>query len=621
MSATIQDLSSLPESGASARCPVMLRVRGSSQDGREVRLYGSRISIGSAEGCTLRIRARGVRAVHCLLIRGRRRTIVRPAHPDTLLNSRSFSEAELRHGDLLQVGPVVLEYLDHPYTPSDGSSSTAVRDSTATTGRPEDGPGPADALACENAVKRREAALARQKEELDRLAEALRRREVELGLRERRLAEEEDRLSGRQQECLQSESDIRRAEQELTAQRKRLEERESKIVAQELELRRWEARIVEREAQLQRDQEELRRRVAEIAARERELSDWEEALRRKEQTTEVCRVPPAPTPESAAVSASVYCRRDGWDPFAPAESTRAAEVPGRDGPGKQFEDLQAGSEVDSHGGRFGGNDENSLISAKWLQREEQIGEPVGEALGPTTPPLDSVRESVGNSGTSVDSQQADDSASEDVESYMQSLLSRLRGRSDATNASRTATDPSAMQAESKGFQPVEETQSQMPGRAMRQRARQTPARERPQAAEKSVDFAAMRELAVLASQGAIDRYAKAKLGAAMRGKLAVIATALGCGLLLAALGWAGRLPDFGVYGIVAAAVTLLVYSLQYAILSGRLVVNPRGQLQLAERRISREMFKLQTGEKMPVADAIQSAPKPDTAVPDKPSTE
>lgn len=621
MSATVQDLSSLPESGSSARCPVTLRVRGSSQDGREVRLYASRISIGSAEGCTLRIRARGVRAVHCLLIRGRRRTIVRPAHPDTLLNSRSFSEAELQHGDLLQVGPVVLEYLDHAHAPTDSSSSMPVCDPIATTGHLENGAGLGESLACEKAVTRREAALARQQEELDRLAEALRHREAELSFRESRLTDEENRLSERRQECLQLERDNRRAEQELTTQRKRLEERESNVAAQEQELRRWEARIVEREAQLQRDEEELRRRVAEIAARERELSDWEEALRRKEQAVDISHASPTLAPESAAVSADVYCRRDAWDPFAPAESARAADVHGRDGLAEQFEELQADGKVESHGDRIRENDANSLISAKWLQREEQVDEPVRDAPGPMTASSEAIKDSTGNSGKSRDSRQADDSASEDVESYMQSLLSRLKGRNDAMNASRSSYDTPAVPAESNGFQPVGEAKSQVPGKAMRQPARQTPARERPQAAEKSVDFAAMRELAVLASQGAIDRYAKAKLRAAMRGKLTVMATALGCGLLLTALGWAGRLPGFAVYGIVAAAVTLLVYSLQYAILSGRLVVNPKGQLQLAERRISREMLKLQTGEKMPVAIDIQSAPKPDAAMPDQPPTE
>ncbi|MGQ9915379.1 MAG: hypothetical protein ACUVQQ_13640 [Thermogutta sp.] len=59
-------------------------------------------------------------------------------------------------------------------------------------------------------------------------------------------------------------------------------------------------------------------------------------------------------------------------------------------------------------------------------------------------------------------------------------------------------------------------------------------------------------------------------------------------------------------------MTILVYVLQYAILSGRLVVNSRGQLQLAQRRISREMFKLQTGEKAPlgITTEAEAAAKP-----------
>jgi len=552
--------------------------------------------------------------VHCLVIRGRRRTFVRPTHPGTLLNNRSVSEAELRHGDLLQIGPVVLEYLDAVHAPNDSPFSIPVRDSSAMVDPAETGHSPTHSFAREDELQRPEAALARRKEELDCLAEALRRCEAELALRESRVADEENRLNRREQECLQSERDKRRVEQELTDHLKRVEEREADIAAQELELRQWEARIVEREAQLQRDQEELRRRVSEIAARERELSAWEEALRRKEQTIAVPPASPTYAHESATVSTDVDGKRDDRDPFAATESARVAEVQDRDGFAEPFELQQAAPEAVSHGHSGWESGENSLISAKWLRREEQIEEPGRDAPGPMTTSSESIRESTGDSGTSPDARQADDSASDDVDSYMQSLLSRLRGRDETMNASRISPEASAKHTESKGFRSVEEAKSQVPGKTKVRPDGQTPARERPQAAEKSVDFAAMRELAVLASQGAIDRYAKAKLRAAMRGKLAVMATALGCGLLLTALGWAGRLPGFGVYGIVAAAVALLVYALQYAILSGRLVVNPRGQLQLAERRISREMFKLQTGEKSSLGFDLKTAPTPETSV-------
>ncbi|NMC21314.1 MAG: hypothetical protein GYA33_12945 [Thermogutta sp.] len=554
--------------------------------------------------------------MHCLLIRGRRRTIVRFTRPRTALNSRPFSDAELRHGDLLQIGPVVLEYLDDSHALTGLPFSPPVRDSNATVDPPETGNSRGDSHEWEDELRRREAALVRREGELKSLAEALRLREDELAVRENRLSDKEKQLSEREQECLRLERDNRQAEQELTTRWKRLEQRESDAAAQELELRQWEARIVDREAQLQRDQEELRRRVSEIAARERALSDWEEALRRKEQPIDT---PPASAePVSQPVSAreDVTSERNYRDFFTPTEASLAGDVYGNDG----FANLQTNPAVETPGDQDAQFGEPPLISAKWLRwQEDENEEPAQDAAERITSPSKPGTEPTGDPGTSRDSRPADDSAAKEVDSYMQSLLSRLKGRDEMMQASRTSLGVPPSDPITNESCPLKGRKSRPESNAQNRPDDRAAARERPQAAEKSVDFAAMRELAVSASQGAIDRYAQAKIWAAMRGKLAVMATAFGCALLLAIVAWAGRLPQFGVYGIVAAAVALLVYSLQYAILSGRLVVNKKGRPQLAERRISREMFKLQPAEKHPLAIDSKAAPPPEASVPHRPA--
>ncbi|GAB6186525.1 FHA domain-containing protein [Thermopirellula anaerolimosa] len=603
MSTAVENRSLQPDLGSGGRRPLVFRVRGSSQDGREVRLHATRISIGSAEGCTLRIRARGVQPVHCFVIHGRRRTIVRPTHDATLLNDRAFSEAELRHGDLLRIGPVVLEYQDDahesPDSPSAGHAGDADRNEV-----PEGlGKETEERSHREERLQRREETIDRREEELQRLADALRRREDELATWESRLTEKEKRVEELEAECGQLAEQHRR-ELEASADRlARAEEAERNLAAKEYELRRWETRIAERETRLQQDEEELRRRVAEVAARERELSDREDALQRKEQTISVSSVPAEYPSATVPETSEVNNKRDYSDPFEPTTSAR----PSHDG--HNLVVPESVRETPLNAPKSDEDEATSLISAKWLRWQDGDTEEPDRSGERDVNRFESGTGLAGDPGANTGAPRAVDSDTDEVDTYMQSLLSRVRGRDEKRHAARATADGD-------GTIGLRDGGPQLRSVEKNERPKAMPARKRPQAAEKSVDFAAMRELAVLASQGAIDRYAKAKLRTAMQGKLAVMATALGCGLLLGALAWAGRLPAFGVYGIVAAAMALLVYALQYAILSGRLIVNPRGQLQLAERRISREMFKLQTGDKAPLGTDDKALPAPQADVRD-----
>lgn len=86
-----------------------LRIHGTSRDGQIIQVKSPMCSIGSDRRCTLRLNASGIRPVHCLIVRGRRATVVRRWGPDTLLNGSTFSDAELMPGDRLGIGPIEME--------------------------------------------------------------------------------------------------------------------------------------------------------------------------------------------------------------------------------------------------------------------------------------------------------------------------------------------------------------------------------------------------------------------------------------------------------------------------------------------------------------------------------
>ena len=88
-----------------------LRIVGSSRNGQVIRLSSAKCTVGSAAGCTLRLRAGGVRPIHCVILRGTQGTVVRTWSGHTRLNGQPFADAVLADGDRLAIGPVELEVL------------------------------------------------------------------------------------------------------------------------------------------------------------------------------------------------------------------------------------------------------------------------------------------------------------------------------------------------------------------------------------------------------------------------------------------------------------------------------------------------------------------------------
>jgi hypothetical protein len=116
-----------PEARASSRIltdvgEMTLCVRCRGHKDRLVRIRSPKCTIGSAAGCTLRLRAKGVGPLHCWVLRGTTAAIVRRFHGATSLNGHTFDESALRPGDRLQFGSVEVELVELNQPAPDASS-------------------------------------------------------------------------------------------------------------------------------------------------------------------------------------------------------------------------------------------------------------------------------------------------------------------------------------------------------------------------------------------------------------------------------------------------------------------------------------------------------------------
>jgi hypothetical protein len=141
------DIPALPPERASGE--LAFRVCGTEHDGRIVRLHARKCTIGSGESCTLRLRARGIEPLHCVIIRGEQGTAVRRWSPRTRLNGGVFLDAPLHRGDRIGMGPLELELIESLIEPTPEA-------------RPNDARGPVDIEEYSDRLAKLEALLAEQ---------------------------------------------------------------------------------------------------------------------------------------------------------------------------------------------------------------------------------------------------------------------------------------------------------------------------------------------------------------------------------------------------------------------------------------------------------------------------
>ncbi len=277
--------------------------------GRVLRIRSPKCTIGTATNCTLRLRAAGVRPLHCVVLHGRQGTVIRRWSGAIHVNGEAVEECWLQPGDRLYVGPIELEYLGHD-APSvalrsgdDAQSSQPVRPAVAAESTPaaqspaagvksgDEGEPRASSQIGQQAlgdsmdrlrgeladVKQQHAQqLAEQRALMDHAAAAERQlRELTAELKAVREAAAASRSESQQQAAQQLEqrdaAERDRQEEQLQQLRAQLDEAAEKLLAAED----WATRL---QTQLEQTQSELRR-ARRARNRRRKSASWTTSCR------------------------------------------------------------------------------------------------------------------------------------------------------------------------------------------------------------------------------------------------------------------------------------------------------------------------------------------------------
>jgi len=492
---------------------LVLRVCGSSRHGQIVRLKSTKCTIGSGPRSTLRLRARGVRPMHCLIVRGSSNTVIRRWSPDTRLNGRVFADAELNGGDRLAIGAIELEVLDpgrlSPSNSAETRQAAPQYPPILEKGSPcQLGPQGVDRLTARLALANRQGRQ-RVRRVLERLRSA--NREVE------RLRE------------LQAErSDLERHLSEKTlALDEGWRDLECQRGAFERERDQWNANLAEAREETRQQGE---RPHADQAAYETPRKDPQPCRRHWAEDHTAAALPPRkeePWVDSEASRQPEPQAAAGNKPIDTAEVFRRMSVWGSSSEGERPSAPMSPQPSDSH--------------------------PVDD---PSAPPRR------GNEG-----------AEESIENYMARLLDRLCGdRGDAQQQARGScevhqeppVDPTPQ--DFPGPPPAE--RSAVPQSVARPRQPKETA-PRTVAPERHVDLSAMRELANLSAHSAIDRHTRRQNRVVTRGKLLTTTVAVGVSAILLRIWWTNQASELTFFTALVALLVALLWGLQWARLAGR----------------------------------------------------
>ncbi|MDG2470822.1 MAG: hypothetical protein P8M80_16195 [Pirellulaceae bacterium] len=87
---------------------IVLQISGADRNGQQLVLKNRKSILGSHESCTVKLNSPTVQPVHCMIINGKKGTIVRNFHADTRINGHAFQDQWLEAGDAISVGSVDL---------------------------------------------------------------------------------------------------------------------------------------------------------------------------------------------------------------------------------------------------------------------------------------------------------------------------------------------------------------------------------------------------------------------------------------------------------------------------------------------------------------------------------
>jgi hypothetical protein len=179
---------------------------------------------------------------------------------------------------------------------------------------------------------------------------------------------------------------------------------------------------------------------------------------------------------------------------------------------------------------------------------------------------------------------------ESIDTYMSRLMSRLRtGGSAADGAKKAVSEPvesapmEATTPSSPAFSPTSQAAPPTP----RQRREPLAMLPRAVAPEKLVDLSALRELANLSAENALGRHARRKLVHSIYSKLLVAVVALMSGLALLSLWSSFGQGAITFYAGIVALLAAAFWGVEYAVLTGRLIVNKAGHIDWNNREFKK----------------------------------
>jgi hypothetical protein len=507
---------------------LVLRVCGTARDGQVVRLRSAKCTIGAGADCTLRLRASGVGPLHCLVLRGRQTTIVRRWSADTRLNGHAFTDASLTPGDRLSIGAVELEVVETGGAPNHLDSAPGVPD--AADERRE-------LNLLRKTVEERNRHLDEQGRELEALRADLEALRVELYAEQQALAEN--------RRCLQAERDQAAAQFAVQAQElaKRLAEFETQCLTFEERRQQWEA-----------DQTEVRRELDERGCQLSALRTQLDA--RQTEIDERCRQWEANQTEVRRELDERGCQLDALQTQLDARQTEIDE---------RYSQREAA---------------RAAVRSPLVEDDRTSKLPEGPEFpaSPDVAPL-GLAEVVRQAATTETF--ARDDGEESIDSYMTRLLARSRG--DAASGPSKQRSPANPKAGPAPAPEPESRQSAAPPSAPGPHCEPVQLTPRIAPPEQRIDLWAMRELANLSARTAVNRHMRRQMLLTTRTKLFITVASIGVGGILLWMWGSSGSPRVTFYAALASFSVALLWGMQYAVLSGRLIVNSLGRLEWPSR--------------------------------------
>lgn len=255
----------------SALGDLVLKIRGSSRNGQLLRLKSSKCTIGSNPNCTLRLRARGVEPVHCLILRGKNASVIRRWSPDTRLNGRSFTDAQLAVGDRLSIGSFEFEIVSvGEVQVQDPNSSLHQADQRS--------------QSSSQTVSWKDYKL--ESEQLDIREKKILKESEDLEAREKKILNDSERLKTLEQKILNESQQLESREKQFLKESEELKKRENQILKESAELKNRENQVLKDSEQVEIHRQQALKDQESLNLKTKQLEESLTALQAKQNQFE-----------------------------------------------------------------------------------------------------------------------------------------------------------------------------------------------------------------------------------------------------------------------------------------------------------------------------------------------